>query len=97
MSTCKEGRDKFQAEAVPYGFLGYPYGKKTYRAMTLDTQRFHTSSDIVFHENIFPFSIQTSKPLFPREDAHGDSECLSTHFDSADDQQDLHNPPTPHI
>ena len=57
MSTYKQGKDKFQARAVPCLFLGYPCGKKAYRVMTLDTHKFHTSRDIVFDENIFPFSV----------------------------------------
>ena len=42
MSTPKQGRDKFQARAVPCLFLGYSYGKKAHKVMTLDTQKFHT-------------------------------------------------------
>ena len=26
MSTCKQGRDKFQARTIPCTFVGYPYG-----------------------------------------------------------------------
>ena len=37
MSTCKQGRDKFQPRAIPYVFLGYPHSKKAYKVMTLDT------------------------------------------------------------
>jgi len=65
MSTNKQERDKFQARDIPCVFLGYPFGKKTYKVMILDTNTFCTSRDIVFHENILPFSISTEKPLFP--------------------------------
>jgi len=51
--------------AVPCVFLGHPYGKKAYKVMALDTHKFHTSRDIVFHEDIFPFSSSPTSTLFP--------------------------------
>jgi len=56
MSTCKQGRDKFQPKAVPCVFLGYPHGNKAYKVMTLGTHKFHFSRDMTFHENVFPLS-----------------------------------------
>ena len=56
ISTCKQGRDQFMERAVPCVFLEYPYGKKAYNIMTLDTHKFHPSTDIVFHEEACSFS-----------------------------------------
>jgi len=56
MSTLKHGRDKFQPRAKPCVFMGYPFGKKAYKVMDLETHAFHVSRDVVFHEEIFPFA-----------------------------------------
>jgi len=94
MSTCKQGKDKFQTRAVPCVFLGYPCGKKAYKVMTLDTHKFHTSRDLVFHENIFPFSTQPTTSLFPREDVCSTSEysTLSTSGEALPDTSNNHLP-----
>ena len=49
-------------------FSWLPYGKKAYKVMTLDTQKFYSSRDIVFYEEVFPFSTSVPSPLFPTED-----------------------------
>jgi len=54
--------------AVPCVFLGYSFGKKAYKVMTLDTHKFHSSRDIVFHEAVFPFSFSAPTSLFPVND-----------------------------
>ena len=68
VTTTKQGRDKFMERAVPCVFLGYPYGKKAHKVMTLETQKFHSSRDIVFYEEVFPFSASVLSPLYPTED-----------------------------
>ena len=66
MSTCKQGKYKFQPRAVSCVFLGYPHGKKAYKVMTLDTHKFHFSIDVIFHEDIFPFaSAPHHQPMIP--------------------------------
>ena len=37
-------------------FIGYSYGKKGYKLYDLDNHKTFVSRDIVFHENVFPFS-----------------------------------------
>ena len=106
MSTSKQGRDKFQARAVPCMFLGYPCGKKAYKVMALDSYKFYTSRDVVFHENIFPFSVQTPKTMFPQPPTPTSFELppfepqSSSHVDITEDEHTLHNnlsPQTQHL
>ena len=79
MTTCKQGRDKFQPRAIPCVFLGYPHGKKAYKLMTLDTHKFHLSRDVIFHEDIFPFSkIKPDHSLFPSPPTFHNDMTLST-------------------
>ncbi|KAK9733756.1 hypothetical protein RND81_04G090200 [Saponaria officinalis] len=54
-STPKPGRTKISPRAIPSVFLGYPFGKKAYKLLNLDTFTIFTSRDVVFHENIFPY------------------------------------------
>ena len=68
VSTHKHSRDKFQPRANPYIFLGYAFGKKTYKVMDLDSYKIIESRDIVFHETNFPFAKQheqTTAGFFP--------------------------------
>jgi len=58
MTTNKQGRDKFQAQANACVFIGYPFGKKGYKVMDLETSKFYESRDVVFHEDVFPFAPQ---------------------------------------
>jgi len=54
MTTSKHGKDRFHDRAKACVFMGYPFGKKGYRVMELETSKFHESRDVIFHENIFP-------------------------------------------
>lgn len=49
--------DKFAARAIKGVFLGYPYNKKGYKVLNLDTNQVFISRDVKFVENIFPFRI----------------------------------------
>ena len=55
ITTQKAHRDKFSPRAIPCVFIGYPYGKKAYKFLDLETKQIHISRDAVFHETIFPF------------------------------------------
>ena len=37
--------------------MGYPFGKKGYRVMELETSKFYEPRDDVFPETIFPFAV----------------------------------------
>ena len=77
MSTHKHGRDKFQARAIPCVFLGYSHGKKAYKVIDIQTRKIYNSRDIIFHENVFPFSQSFQQPMnMSIEPAHFDAEFL---------------------
>lgn len=48
-------KDKFLPRAQACIFLGYPFGKKGYKVLILDTQQIVVSRNVIFHETIFPF------------------------------------------
>jgi len=83
MSTHKYGRDKLQARAIPCLYLRYPYGKKAYKVMDLETKKIYSSRDVIFHKHVFPFPQNSSSnhmfiPVEPAYDEH--SVVLPTHF-----------------
>ena len=55
-STLPSTRHKFTPRAHPCVFIGYPKGYKGYKVYNLVTKTFQISRDVVFQENIFPFS-----------------------------------------
>lgn len=58
-------RDKLQPRTTPHIFVGYPFGTKGYKVMSLATKRIHVSRDVIFHEHIFPFHLPSEKCTFP--------------------------------
>lgn len=64
-SSLSHNGDKFQARAIKCVFLGYPYGKKAYKLLDLNTHKVIYSRDVKFCESIFPFqSFSSSQPSF---------------------------------
>lgn len=69
-STSHLEHDKFEPRARRCVHIGYPPDQKGYKLLDLDTQQTFTSRDVVFHEDIFPFSqttpnTNTSAPIIP--------------------------------
>lgn len=62
-TALPQSSDKFAPRAIKGVFLGYPYGKKGYKILNLDTRKVFVSRDVKFYEHVFPFSnLPTSQP-----------------------------------
>ena len=61
-STSSKNRHKFQPRSKACLFLGYPAGYKGYKLLDLETHTIHISRNVVFHEDIFPFTTGISNP-----------------------------------
>lgn len=48
---------KFEPRATQHVFIGYPFGTKGYKVLSLIAKKIHVSRDVSFHENVFPFLI----------------------------------------
>lgn len=60
----KVHRDKLEPKTTPYVFIGYPFGTKGYKAMSLAMKRIRVSRDVIFYEHIFSFNLIYTKHTF---------------------------------
>lgn len=51
---------KLDARSTPCVFLGYPLTQSAYFCFDRETSRIYASRHVVFHENVFPFSVNVS-------------------------------------
>ena len=64
--TGSPHRDKFSDRAIKCLFLGYPFDKKAYFFMDLDTRKVYSSRDVSFVEHIFPIKhMNLLAPIIP--------------------------------
>lgn len=61
----KVHKDKFEPRATPHVFIGYPFGTKGYKVLSLDTKKIQVSRVVSFHENIFFCEIVSNVSSFP--------------------------------
>lgn len=69
--------DKFAPKTLKCVFLGYPFNKKGYRVMDLNTRKCYVSRDVKFVESTFPFhqintssTTQSNSHMFPNTPFH---------------------------
>uniref|UniRef100_A0A1J3JNZ9 Retrovirus-related Pol polyprotein from transposon TNT 1-94 n=1 Tax=Noccaea caerulescens TaxID=107243 RepID=A0A1J3JNZ9_NOCCA len=55
-STSSKNRHKFQPRSRSCVFLGSPAGYKGYKLLDLETNKIHISRNVLFHEDLFPFT-----------------------------------------
>lgn len=54
-SVVPRPTDKYALKAIKAVFFGYPFAKKGYRVLDLQTKHVFVSRDVCFYEDIFPF------------------------------------------
>lgn len=54
--NVSKDKDKFDPRAEQCVFMGYPLGQKGWKVYNLRIKSFHTSRDVIFYEDVFPFS-----------------------------------------
>lgn len=61
----KVHREKFQPRTTPHIFMGYPFGIKGYKVMSLAIKKIYISRDVTFHEDVFPLTLKSTTCTFP--------------------------------
>ncbi|KAG7563712.1 Ribonuclease H-like superfamily [Arabidopsis suecica] len=76
----RRSNDKFEDRSARCMFLGYPFGKKGWLVMDLQTEKVFVSRDVIFHEDSFPYSEEASEnqdyQLLEGNDRQGESLSL---------------------
>lgn len=79
--------DKFVPRSLKGVFVGYPFTKKGFKVLNLQTRQIIISRDGTFFETIFPFAtIETPSlsQLFPKSPTFIDCDSLCTHDNTSD-------------
>lgn len=53
-------KDKFASRSRKCVFLGYPFGKKGWKVMDLETHELFVSRDVRFQEDVFPYFVSST-------------------------------------
>lgn len=60
-------KDKFGARSHRCVFFYYPFGQKGWKVFDLEKEEFFISHDVIFHEDIYPYTIaSSSSKLLPQ-------------------------------
>lgn len=74
----KSHRTKFDPRTTPHVFVGYLFGTKGYRVLSLASNKIYVSRDVTFHETIFPFSMNQSSSSMVDGHVHGFDNIILT-------------------
>lgn len=98
MTQVAVPKDKLAPRGLACVFLGYPYGKKGYRVMDIQSRKCYNSRDVYFVDDVYPFlTLQSSSnnSLFPSLTFIADDTPLSIIWTSDDLSQ--HNESHPSV
>lgn len=74
--------DKFESRSRKCVLVGYPYGKKGWRVFDLEKQLFSVSRDVIFDEDVFPFSASENVISMTEDHSMGPSEAPFVEVDA---------------